>query len=74
MPYVRAWERLPDAIKRITAGGRPKDEAQTELCQAIADGTVKSRSKLEKHTTRGLSFPKIISVRSDDAIRIRQVL
>jgi hypothetical protein len=54
-PYVPAWERLPDAIKRVTAGGRPKDQAQTELCQAIADRTVKIRGKLERHTTRHLS-------------------
>ncbi len=52
MPYVPAWERLPDAIKRVTAGGRPKDQAQTELCQAIADRMVKIQCKLERHTTR----------------------
>ena len=55
MPYVPVWKRLPEAIKHLTAGGRPKDQAQTELCQAIGDWSVKIRGKLKKHTTRHLS-------------------
>ena len=51
MPYVPAWERLADAIRRVTAGRRPKELAQIDLCRAIADGTVKIRCKLKRHTT-----------------------
>ena len=51
MPYVPAWERLADAIRRVTAGRRPKELAQTDLCRAIADGTVNIRCKLKRHTT-----------------------
>ena len=51
MPYVPAWERLSDAIRRVTAGRRPKELAQIDLCRAIADGTVNIRCKLKRHTT-----------------------
>jgi hypothetical protein len=51
MPYVSAWERLPEAIRRVTAGGRPKEQAQIDLCRAIADGKVNIRCKLKRHTT-----------------------
>ena len=33
MPYVSAWELLPDAIKRVTVGGRSKDMAEADLCR-----------------------------------------
>jgi len=50
--YDSPWERLADAIRRVTAGRRPKELAQTDLCRAIADGAVKIRCKLKRHTTR----------------------
>jgi hypothetical protein len=53
--YVSAWERLPDAIKRVTAGGPAKDQAQIDICRAIADGAVRLRGKLKTHTTRRLT-------------------
>ena len=43
------WLTLSDVSGRVE---RPKELAQTELCLAIADGTVKIRCKLKKHTTR----------------------
>ena len=52
MPHIPAWERLADAVRRVTAGRRPKELAQIDLCRAIADGTVKIRCKLKRHTTR----------------------
>jgi hypothetical protein len=52
MAYVSPWEQLADAIRRVTAGGRPKELAQTDLCRAIADGAIKIRCKLKRHTTR----------------------
>ena len=60
MPYVPAWERLADAIKHVMAGGRPKEQAQTDLCRAIADGTVKIRGKLKRHTTRASTSKAVL--------------
>jgi hypothetical protein len=60
IPYVSAWESLPDAIKRVTAGGRPKDRAQTDLCQAIADGLVKIRGKLKRHTPSHMTSKAVL--------------
>ena len=48
MPYVPAWERLPDVIGRLMAGGGPKELAQADLCRAIADGTVNIRCQLKE--------------------------
>jgi hypothetical protein len=53
LPYVPAWERLSDAIRRIMAGGRPKELAQADLCQAIADGTVNIRCQLQERRGSG---------------------
>jgi hypothetical protein len=53
MPYLPGWERLSDAATRvITAAGIANDEARSNICQAIADGAVKIRGKLGRHTTR----------------------
>ena len=60
MPYISAWERLADAIRRVTAGRRPKELAQIDLCQAIADRTVKIQGKLRKHTTRPSTTKRIL--------------
>src|SRR5262245_19297840 len=53
MPYPPGWERLSDAATRVmTAAGIANDEARSNICQAIADGTVKIRGKLGRHTTK----------------------
>ena len=44
-----------DAIKPLMAGGRSKQVAQTDLCRAMADGAVRIRSQLERHTTNGFT-------------------
>ena len=55
MSYVRAWQRLSEAIEKIMAeAGGSREEAQTDICQAIADRTVKIQGKLKRHTTRPL--------------------
>jgi len=59
MPYVPPWELLADALKRVSAGGRPIEMAKTDLCRAIADGTVNIRCKLKRHTIR-LSTSKAV--------------
>jgi hypothetical protein len=67
MAYVAQWERLSDASHRvITVAGVSKDEAQTDICQAIADGTIKIRCKLERHTTRQLRSKTVLEGKSFD--------
>jgi hypothetical protein len=61
MAYPGAWERLSEAATRVmAAAGVSKDEAQTDICQAIADGAVKFRAKLEWHTTKRLRASKTV--------------
>jgi hypothetical protein len=56
MAYDSEWQRLSDAVMRVMKTcGQSKDEAQTDLCRAIADGTVKVRGKLKRHTTKGVT-------------------
>jgi hypothetical protein len=51
MAYVSEWERLSEALTRVmAAGGLPEDEAQTDICRAIAEGAVNIRGKLGRHT------------------------
>jgi hypothetical protein len=55
MAYIPQWERLSDSLMRVMTTARlSKEEAQTDLCRAIADGAVKIRGKLRTHTTIGL--------------------
>jgi hypothetical protein len=57
--YVSPWERLPDVIRRLTAGGRSKEQAQIDLCRAISDGAVNIRCKLKRHT-RGFTSSALV--------------
>jgi hypothetical protein len=53
MAYVSEWELLPDATNRVMAtAGLSKDQAQIDICRAVADGAVRIRGKLRKHATR----------------------
>ena len=58
MRYVSEWELLSDAATQRLwkQTGVSKEEAQSDICQAIADGAVKFRAKLEWHTTKRLCF------------------
>jgi hypothetical protein len=53
MAYVPAWQQLSDAIESVMAGaGRSREEAKTDICQAIADRPVKILCQLKRHATR----------------------
>jgi hypothetical protein len=53
MAYVSEWERLSDVATRVMVEARlSQDEARSDICRAIADGAIKIRAKLERHTTR----------------------
>lgn len=50
MLYTRAWEGLAEAAKQVMEGeAASQAEAQTNLCQAIKDKTVRVRAKLGLH-------------------------
>jgi hypothetical protein len=54
MPYPPPWERLSDALIRVvTATGQSNDQAQADICRAIAGGTVRFRAELKRHVPRG---------------------
>src|SRR5437660_3477638 len=59
MAYISEWERLSDALARVTAAtGLSQDEVRTDICQAIADGAIKIQCKLGRHTTKNLTASK----------------
>jgi hypothetical protein len=50
MAYVSRWERLSDVATHVmTAAGVSKDEAQSDICRAIADRAIKIRCRLKRH-------------------------
>ena len=61
MPYVSEWELLSDAATRVNeAAGGSKDETQLGICQAIADGVVKIRCRLKRHTTKPMTSKAVL--------------
>jgi hypothetical protein len=61
MAYIPAWQRLSDAIENVMMGvGRSREEAQSDICRAIADRTVKIQGKLKKHTTRVVTSTRVL--------------
>ena len=61
MRYVSEWELLSDAATRVMeAEGVSKEEAQSDICQAIADRDVKFRGKLEWHTTKPFASKTVL--------------
>jgi hypothetical protein len=53
MAYVPEWERLSDVVARVMAAGLSRDEAQSDICRAIAVRAVKIQGQLGRHTIRG---------------------
>jgi hypothetical protein len=61
MAYVPQWERLSDALARVmTTAGLSKEEAKTDIRQAIADGAIQIRVKLREHTTKHLTSTSVL--------------
>jgi hypothetical protein len=65
MAYPPEWERLPAALERaMTTAGLSIEEAKTDICQAIADGTIKIRVKLREHTTKHFTSKSVLEGKS----------
>jgi hypothetical protein len=61
MAYVPKWERLSDALQRVmTTAGLSKEDAKTDICQAISEEAIEIRVKLGKHTTKPLTSKKTV--------------
>jgi hypothetical protein len=64
MAYESRWEKLSEALIRVMkAGGLSKDEAQSDICQAIADGAVNIQGKVGRHITKGTYDPTVLEGR-----------
>jgi hypothetical protein len=62
MPYVRAWERLSEAVTFVMAAAScSQEEAKAAICQAIADGAIEIRGKLKRHTTRSITSKDVLA-------------
>ena len=48
MAYLRKWESLPDALRRVTAAGTSEEQAKIDLCNAIADREIAVRVYAKK--------------------------
>src|SRR5262245_23386564 len=67
MVYAPRWERLSAATKRVIEAAQiAKDQAQADICQAIADGCVKIRGKLSRHTTKPMRSSIPSDIKSAD--------
>jgi hypothetical protein len=55
MAYDSKWGLMSPVCERVMMPptGLPEDEAQNDICQAIADRAVNIRVTLQKHATRG---------------------
>jgi hypothetical protein len=49
------WERLLDAVNRVTAAGVIEDEVKRGICNGIADRRIKIRLTLRKHTAKPIT-------------------
>jgi hypothetical protein len=64
MRYVSQWERLPAVLARVMeTGGLTREEAQADICVAIADGRIKIRGKLDKHAMKPLTATEVLEGR-----------
>ena len=61
MADVPTWERLSAATERIMAtAGLSKEDAQSLICRAIADGTLKFRAEVGRHMIRPMYGKRVL--------------
>ena len=66
MADVPTWERLSAATERVMAtAGLSKEDAQSQICRAIADGILKFRGQVGQHTTRPIHGGKRVFEEKD---------
>jgi hypothetical protein len=67
MAYPTEWMSLNDATARVVAEAECSDcQARTDICQAIADGAIRVRAKLKKHTTRHMTSKESLQAQDLD--------
>ena len=61
MSYLRAWQRLAEVIESVmAAAGCSREEAETDICHAIADRTVRIQGKLRRHKTKSITSNRLL--------------
>ena len=61
MADVPTWERLSPATERIMAtAGLSKEDAQSLICEAFADGALKFKAKVGRHMIRSMYGKKVL--------------
>jgi hypothetical protein len=61
MIYIPQWESLSNAAKRVSKVANISEaEARTSICQAVADGVIKIRAKLDEQTIRHLTSREVL--------------
>jgi len=76
MAYDSIWERLNDITRRVVdATGCSKEEAQADICRAVADGVIQFQARLKQHATRhmtskaeleGTAFDRLTTIKPDN--------
>jgi hypothetical protein len=65
MAYVSPWETLSPALERVMPEtGLSKEDAQNDICQAIADRAINIRCKLGKHGSGGFRSQDVLDGRA----------
>jgi len=53
--YISKWERLLEALNRVTSAGITESDAKRGICNAIADGAIEIQLALGKHMTKHMT-------------------
>jgi hypothetical protein len=68
MGYIRDWLRLSEALELVMAAGQSNSEAQSDICNAIADEKIRIQLSLGEAELHGKvieSFPRVDSIPRD---------
>jgi len=66
MADIPTWERLSAAAERVMAtAGLSKEDAQSLICRAIADRSLKFRGQVGQHTTKPIHGGKMVLEEKD---------